>query len=257
MTRDIAPIEQPCETYGSRHRVSLPTVLVVAVVHVVLGVLLVRAFAPELAGSVAQAAYDGLAVTFTPQPPPPPEEPVEPAPNPGRLPEPEGAQAAAGKAAEPAEQAAPAPKVVVKETRPVPPVAGEGKDALSGAAQSGDGTGASGTGLGTGAGRSGTGQGGGGGGSPTVKIAGDINSARDYPRASRDLRIGHSVVVELGVGADGRVSSCRVYRASPDAEADRITCALAQQRFRFRPATDAAGRAVPSIYHWQQRWFVR
>ena len=48
---------------------------------------------------------------------------------------------------------------------------------------------------------------------------------------------------------------CRIHRASPDPEADRITCQLATERFRFKPATDAAGNPVVSTFGWQQRWF--
>jgi protein TonB len=117
-------------------------------------------------------------------------------------------------------------------------------------------TGAAGAGTGTGSGAGGNGQGG-GGGSAAVKIAGDINSARDYPIASRDLRIGDHVVIALTVGTDGRPSACRVVRASRDPEADAITCRLAMARFRFRPATDAAGQPVIATYGWQQRWFYR
>ena len=95
------------------------------------------------------------------------------------------------------------------------------------------------------------------GGAAAVKIAGDINSARDYPQATRDLRIGDRVIVALTVGKDGRPSACRIVRASRDPQADAITCQLALARFRFRPATDAAGQPVASEYGWQQRWFYR
>ena len=49
-----------------------------------------------------------------------------------------------------------------------------------------------------------------------VKIAGDINSTRDYPAKTRELRLGDHVVVALRVGTDGRVKACRVVRASRD-----------------------------------------
>jgi protein TonB len=64
------------------------------------------------------------------------------------------------------------------------------------------------------------------------------------------------VAVALTVGTDGRVVGCRVLRPSRDPEADRITCALATARFRFRPARDATGNPVESVYGWQQRWFT-
>jgi protein TonB len=73
---------------------------------------------------------------------------------------------------------------------------------------------------------------------------------------TRALRLGSSVIVVLTVGTDGRVRACRVHQPSPDAEADSITCRLAIQRFRFRPATDRAGNPIESEYGWQQRFFV-
>ncbi|MBA3054099.1 MAG: energy transducer TonB, partial [Sphingomonadales bacterium] len=120
----------------------------------------------------------------------------------------------------------------------------------------GAGTGAGGRGEGTGSGGSGSGQGAGGGTKP-IKIAGEINSARDYPSATRDLRIGDSVVIWLTVGTDGKPDACKVARPSKDAEANAITCRLALERFRFRPATDANGKPVVSTYGWQQRWFYK
>ena len=87
------------------------------------------------------------------------------------------------------------------------------------------------------------------------KIAGDINSARDYPKASRPQRLGHSVTIVVGVGVDGRVTDCRVSQPSPDPAADAITCRLAQERFRFRPAVNGSGEAVAGKYAWRQRWF--
>lgn len=229
--------------------------LAVAGLHVALGVVVVNMFAPELAQSVA-AAGERLAVSFTQELPDPPEVPVdEPALAPAPDPEPEGASAEAGKRARAKPASAPEAPVVLRP-RPAPPVAGDGAENDVGAADAGEGTGASGDGLGPGSGRQGQGQGGGGGGTPTVKIAGDISSARDYPRKSRTLRLGRSVIIDLGVGTEGRVTSCRVVRPSPDPAADRITCELAQARFRFRPATNGAGEPIPAVYRWQQRWFV-
>ena len=108
----------------------------------------------------------------------------------------------------------------------------------------GDGTGAGGAGSGTGSGASGSGSGG-GLARKAEKIAGDIKSARDYPAASRDERIGKRVVIVLTVGTDGRVAKCRIWRPSGVPDADAVTCRLAQERFRFRPATDSEGNAQP------------
>ena len=102
----------------------------------------------------------------------------------------------------------------------------------------------------------GSGDGSGAGASRAVKIAGDITAIRDYPARTRGLRLGSSVIVVLTVGTDGRVQACRVHQPSTDPEADAITCRLATDRFRFRPATDRAGNPVVSEYGWQQRFFA-
>ncbi|WP_347301885.1 hypothetical protein V5740_07515 [Croceibacterium sp. TMG7-5b_MA50] len=90
-----------------------------------------------------------------------------------------------------------------------------------------------------------------------VKIAGEINDARDYPTppGGRDVRKGRHVVVYMLVGVDGRARDCRVVEASPDAEADRRTCDLAERRFRFRPARNAAGEPIEAVFGWRQDWF--
>ncbi len=93
--------------------------------------------------------------------------------------------------------------------------------------------------------------------SKPVHISGAINNARDYPipPGGRDARRGTEVIVRVVVGVDGRARQCSVYRASPDAEADAITCRLVEDRLRFRPAQDANGNAVPAPFFWRQRWF--
>src|SRR5690606_32706893 len=136
---------------------------------------------------------------------------------------------------------------------PAPRAPSTGPTNDSGASEADAGTGASGAGQGTGSGTSGSGMG--SGARPLEKLAGDINNARDYPRAGREARKGHAAVVELSVGTDGRVRDCRVTDPGPDPEADAITCRLATQRFVFRPRLDAAGQPVTGIYRWRQRWF--
>lgn len=219
----------------------------VAALHLVAIALLIRAFAPGVVGKVLGPVTAAFDVRVTPPPPPKPAAQPKSAPQPGRA-------APPGKKASPREVTAPKPKIVVAQA-PAPPVAGQGSADQSGARDTGAGTGAAGAGQGTGAGGSGTGAGG-GGASKAVKIAGDIVSARDYPAAARALRLGSAVTIALTVGTDGRVAGCRIVRASRDPEADRVTCQLATERFRFRPARDANGLPVASMYGWQQRWFT-
>ena len=228
----------------SPRRTRVGVALAVALLHIVVIAALIRAFAPDMPEQVARQALEALNVTITAPPPPP--KPADDAKE-------AGAAAEAGRKAVPKETAAPKPKIVLAET-PAPPVKSTGAANSSGARDTGQGTGAGGQGTGTGSGAGGDGQGA-GRATKVQKIEGDINSARDYPRATRDLRIGSEVIIALTVGTDGRVTDCRIHRPSRDAEADRITCQLAMERFRFRPATDNSGNPVVSTYHWRQWWF--
>lgn len=216
--------------------------------HVIALYGLVRAFAPDTVASVEESVLSTFTVTVTAPPPPPPA--AEPVPD-------EGAAGEQGKQAVPKPVTAPKPKVTPKPT-PVPRASSTGDAASSGARDSGAGTGASGTGEGTGSGRGGGGQGGVAVTKP-IKIAGDINSASDFPVPSggRQARFGTSVTVYMTVTPEGRATACRVVRPSPDREADAIVCRLAEQRFRFRPATDSNGNPVAATYGWRQEWFQR
>jgi periplasmic protein TonB len=222
-------------------------VVLITLIHVAVFLALLRAFAPGVVNQVVENVTSAIHVTIT-TPTPTPEPTAE-------VPGARGEEGAAGGEAKPREVTAPKPKVVIA-TAPAPQVRSTGDDNRSGARDAGEGTGAGGAGVGTGAGGTGSGQGG-GMAIKAEKVAGDINSARDYPREGRDARIGSSVVIAITVGTDGQPKGCRVARASPDAAADRITCELAMKRFRFRPATNAAGQPVESVYGWQQRWFYK
>ncbi|OCC22982.1 energy transducer TonB [Croceicoccus estronivorus] len=227
-------------------RVRIGFILIIVLLHVAVIFGLIRAFAPDLASTAVNKALSVLTVTVTT--PDPPEANAEPDPAPN-----EGASGAEGRNAKSRPVSAPKRTLPVKP-EPVPPAASTGAENTSGARDAGEGAGAAGPGNGTGSGRSGSGQGGiavrG-----VVKISGDINSARDYPKGTRERRIGHSVTILLTVGTSGRVTDCRVTQSSPDPEADAITCQLAVERFRFRPAIDALGDPVPGKYAWRQRWF--
>jgi len=226
--------------------------VLVAVLHLVVAAILVRAFAPDFGGTVVGRVTQSFDVAvMPPAPPPPPSPPPEPRHGEGNA----GAAAPAGRKATPREVTAPRPEVALARQE-APTVASTGAANASGARDTGAGTGGGGTGAGTGSGTGGAGSGGGGAGTRAVKIAGDIHAARDYPASGRAARLGGSVTLALTVGTDGRVSGCRIVRPGPDPQSDAITCRLASERFRFRPATDAAGKAVVSVYGWRQRWFA-
>jgi len=168
---------------------------------------------------------------------------------------------AAGKAAPPAKVAKAAPVAAPEpEIRPPdpPPVAaapspGKGTEPAAGAALApGSGSGAGGQGSGTGSGGSGDGT---GGGTRPVLLSGRIKDS-DYPKAASRAKSGGEVEVRFTVQPTGRVTGCRVARSSGDASLDATTCRLIEERFRFRPATNAAGSAIASQYGWRQRWWL-
>ena len=206
-----------------------------ALLHVLVILGLIRAFTPEFGQSLARSALAAFALA--PLPPKPAAKPA-------------GASGAAGKKAVPRPIAAPHARVSLAP-KPAPPVAGAGADNSAGTRAAGDAAGGASAGAGAGQGTGGEGQ---GGGSKVQKLSGEINSARDYPIASRDLRIDDYVVVAITVSAEGRATACRIHRPSRDAEANAITCRLAMERFHFRPATDAAGNPVEATFGWQQKW---
>jgi protein TonB len=224
-------------------------IVLIALIHLAAIFGLVRAFAPGVVDKVVDNVTSAVFVTV-PTPTPTPTPTVRPSAAPEQ-----GAQGAAGKKAKPREETAPEAKIVVSE-RPAPRASSTGTENRSGASEAGAGTGAGGQGSGTGAGGAGSGQGG-GLATKAEKIAGDINSASDYPRRTREQRIGASVIIVITVGVDGRPKACRIARPSPEPETDRRTCELAIKRFRFRPATNAAGQPIESDYGWQQRWFYK
>ena len=198
------------------------------VLAVVLHGLLLAGLAAGLAPDRLRQTRDAVmvAITITPPhpPPPPPIARVTPSRRHPSIAPPSGLTPPLILPIQSIALAAPQPAVAAN-------VGGEGRE---------------GTGLGAGAGH-GTGTG-------PVLLTGGIRVA-DYPVGSRALRLGHAVLITFTVGTDGRVHDCQVREASPDAEADAITCRLAEQRFRFRPATDDAGNTVTSIYGWRQKWF--
>lgn len=221
--------------------------LAVLVLHVGLGIAIFTGLAGRAMTLIDHAASpEAYSVPLDPSPPPP-------APSPVPTPEPAGDEGAAAKKAKPKAIAAPPARIPNKAVTAAP-AASTGDATRSGASSAGSGTGGGATGSGTGGG--GSGDGWGAGGSRAVKIAGDITATRDYPARTRTQRIGTSVIVVLSVGTDGRVRGCRIHKPSPDAEADAITCRLARERFRFRPATDRAGNPIESEFGWQQRWFA-
>lgn len=235
--------EEPADLSSSRGT-RVGVIVLVALLHVAALLGLIRAFAPDFTAQVAKTVLSTFSVTVVTPPP---------APEPSKEPERAGAAAEAGKKAVAREVKAEKPKVDLAKAA-APKAASTGSANASGAKDAGAGTGAGGQGSGTGSGTGGNGSGGG----LTRKVektAGEINSAKDYPRDTRELRKDDYVIVAITVSAEGKPTACRIVRPSKDAQANAITCTLALQRFRFKPATDVQGNPVASTYGWRQRWY--
>ena len=227
---------------AGRARIAIITLIMLA--HVLLGIALVRAFSgiQTLAGAVGLGQV--LTATVVAAPPSPAATATSHEPD-------QGASGAAAKRAKADQIVAPPARLPVPAP-PAAPVAGTGSDTRSGASAGGEGTGGASNGTGTGSG--GAGHGSGGGMIKPVKIAGELAEA-DYAKAGRAKRLGTSVIVVLTVGIDGRVRACRVHQPSGDPDADVVTCKLAIERFRFKPALDANGEPVEATFGWQQSFF--
>lgn len=242
----------PCMAdYDAPRRFDPITLTAVVLLHAVALIGLARAFAPDIFLSAPEPELTAVTIS-TLQP--------EPTPTPRPTPQAKtdsGAQGAPGRQAVARAAEAPPVALPLQPPQPIPVAASTGEANRSGTATDGTGTGAGGVGAGTGSGYDGVG--GGGWVEPTkpVHLSGNINSAADYPmpRGGHRIRKGTFVIVHMTVGVDGRASNCRIVTASPDPEADRITCELALARFRFEPGRDSNGDPVPSTYGWRQRWF--
>ncbi len=202
--------------------------------------------------SVPTLVRETIGVIALPAPTPPdprvaaPEKPAD---------KPSGAASPPNRDARAAAVLAPKPTLPQPDPPPVAaaPKPGDGDAASAGAAPvAGPGSGAGGQGNGLGAGRSGTGS---GGGTRPVWRSGTI-ADRDYPKAARRAKVGGEVEVRFTVELTGRVTRCRTTRSSGDASLDTTTCRLIEERFRFKPATDSAGRPVASDYGWHQSWWL-
>ena len=237
-------MNSPDQRYSGRPQRIRPGVIVfIALLHIAALYGLARAFAPQFTGSIERSVVEAFTVTITAPPDDPPEVPDE------------GMAGDAGKEAVPQPVTAPTPRVTPSPDRQLPRASSTGDANTSGARDAGDGTGASGSGAGTGSGDEGSGQGSSMATGP-VKIAGTINSARDYPvpDGGREARFGTAVRIALLVGTDGLPRRCRVFRSSGLPDTDARTCELAMARFRFEPARNARGQPIEAEFGWEQRF---
>lgn len=231
----------------------LRSVAAVALIHIGLGYALLYGLDVRF----TRAASDGLRVFDLPQisPPPPLEEPI-PAPMQSKTPE--GAAAPPGLKAEASPIVAPVPRIVPVVPPPIAVAAlpAQGSAPTAGASDiAGPGPGAGGEGAGTGSGGSGDGTGGGGIVTRPRHLEGRFRGS-DYPRRAGDAGAEGTVLAHYDVGVDGRVSNCRVVRSSGNVDLDETTCRLIERRFRYAPARDADGNAVPDVAGWEEDWWI-
>ena len=77
----------------------------------------------------------------------------------------------------------------------------------------------------------------------------------DYRTSWIRRELEGTVGVALAVGANGRVTDCRVTRSSGHSQLDQATCALVTRRARFDPATSGrTGAAMAGDYRTAVQW---
>ena len=84
--------------------------------------------------------------------------------------------------------------------------------------------------------------------------SGAFNNDSDYPAAARRREEQGTLRVQFTIGIDGRVSSCTVLASSGSLSLDSTTCRIIQRRFRYAPARDRAGNAVPETKAQAVTW---
>lgn len=199
-----------------------------------------------------------LTVVALPDQAPPKENRKEPPPPPE--PQKQRGEAMKDKAGAPAPKASAAPLAAAVVPTKVPAfvpsaIPSTGAQANAGNALAGTGTGGGGQGNGPGGGGTGN-----GGSPPPPNAAVDPEVIRgsfrqsDYPKELRELGPSGTTWAEVIVGTNGRVTSCRISRPSGVPQFDAKTCQILVQRFRYRPARDAAGRPVAAPDSFSVDW---
>jgi protein TonB len=229
--------------------------LLALIVHLALAIIMVLGLTVSDVPRAAKRLISFNVTNVEPDQPPPPPSPMN------------AASAAREAAAPPAPRAAPAPvmapvpRVIIPRPAPVRVAdelaALEGNAASAGAANSGAGSGAGGAGDGRGGGGNGgngggAGPGNGGIAAPARLLSGNLNR-RDYGiiRSYGSPRGG--AVLDLLVGAEGRLHDCRAVQSSGDAALDDRLCALLL-RTAWEPARSPDGQPVPARLRYVANW---
>lgn len=214
-----------------------------------LGYALLIGLAPGTPARLAERA-----LIYVAPPPPKPEPP--PVPPRATAPKPQGAAAPPNRRAKATPIVVPPPIIPIIVPPPIiaAPLAGAGAENSAGAAPiAGPGSGSGGTGDGSGAGDAGEGDG--GGGTPPRRLRGRIRDS-DYPRDAAQARIGGRLLTRYRIDPDGRVGECSIVESSGNALLDATTCRIVIERYRYKPARDAAGRKISATILQDHEWVI-
>lgn len=78
----------------------------------------------------------------------------------------------------------------------------------------------------------------------------------DYPQRAIENDEQGTTAVTLSIGANGRVSGCRVTSGSGSASLDSTTCSVLSRRARFTPAKDQNGQPIGDSQSVRIRWVL-
>jgi protein TonB len=78
----------------------------------------------------------------------------------------------------------------------------------------------------------------------------------DYPPSALREEAQGVTAVRIGVGPDGRVTSCDVASSSGNAALDQAACRNIQRRARFEPALDREGNPTTGTFTKRVRWQI-
>jgi TonB family protein len=84
----------------------------------------------------------------------------------------------------------------------------------------------------------------------------DLIMSGDYPSEALRAHQEGVTLTRFIINTEGRVENCAVVTSSGAAALDAQTCALAQSRARFRPATGADGQPMRSVFVLRVVWLL-
>lgn len=70
----------------------------------------------------------------------------------------------------------------------------------------------------------------------------------DYPESPRQRGEQGALRFRLTIDESGKPNKCEISKSSGSIAIDNLTCALMMRRAKFKPARDAKGAVIPSIY---------